>query len=456
MPERKTLVLLKERVLLENSEILHQISGEYPWLIRFLQENPKAKISGLGSFDEEIQNFFRHRYKQIIMQAASEWASHKGRPLDVKDKEEMCECELCHQKPIRFVFSIMNKLNGKELNVGGECVKHFGMELGKDVRQLIKEMKELQRINRLEKAIPGIKKTIDSWERELESFPVMIPLSLENPYLDLGERAKRLYRDFLAQDLLPDQVERNVTEFQKILEQKRKCLKVIQDYAEKNRDAQFIPGKEILRWVKTTGKSEDPQLLRWLKEDGRITWRTAFRIGEPNYLKSLIPLFNEYLQNTGSFIEKLSNDRGSDGYIIYVPSQQIRIFTKCRGFLMEFGGLLFGEPIDKPLDLKNIMLNGTVYGENSVNIILDNLKNQAMEFGYGIYRHEYEYNELIFQHQGTGLYVIESLKPFVEKFKLLALGLDDGGKEELQNHFKALDGKKKISKEDLNYLLGQR
>lgn len=456
MPERKLLVLLKERVLLENSQIFNEISGEYPWLVNFLERNPNAKTTDLDNFEDEVQNFFKHRYNQIVTQAASEWASHKGRPVDIKDTDEMFECEFCHHKPIRFVFCIVNKLNGKELNVGGECVKHFGMNLGKDVRQLMKEMKEVRRLNSLEKAIPGIKKTISGWEGEMEILPVLIPLSLEEPYLQLGAKAKKIYTEYLQEDIFSEKDPDYFNKLQKILEQKQRMLKTIQEYVETNKNAKYVPGKEIISWIKRTGKNDDTQLLRWLKEDGKITWRTAFRIGEPSYLKSLILDFNEHLRNTRCSIEKLDHHKGSDGYIINVNSGEIRIFTKCRGFITDFGGLLFGETVDKPLDFINLMQNGTAYGENSANKIVSNLENRVNELGYGIYRQEYEYNELIFQQKGADLYVIEKLEQFVEKFKLLAFGLDDDGTAELQAYFKTLDGKKKISKEDLNYLLGQR
>lgn len=456
MPQRKLLVLLKERILLLNSQIFDEISGEYSWLADFLEQNPKAKTTDLHDFDEEVQNFFKYRYNSIITQAAAEWASHSGQPVDIRDKDEMFECELCHHKPIMYVCCIVNKLNDKELNVGTECVKHFDMKLGKDIRLLFKGMKKVRRTNRLERVIPGIDRTIFGWEGELEGFPLLIPLSLESSWLKLGERANKLYMDFLEEEIGSIKDQEYFDELQLILEQKKSRLKDIQEYVEKNKDAKFVPGKEIINWVKRAAKSKDDNLLGWLKEDGRVKWRTAFRIGEPNYLKSLISDFNGHMKSIGCYIEKMDNHKGSDGYIINVKSKQIMLFTRYREFILDFGGLLFGEKLEKPLDLKNLMLTGTVYGENSVNKIVTNLEKRVDERGYRLYKLEHEYNELILQQKNTDYYVIENLDQFVEKFKLLSLGLNEGDTVEFDGYFKILVGKKKSSKEDLDYLLAQR
>lgn len=456
MPQRKLLVLLKERVLLLNSQIVDEISGEYPWLVKFLEENPNAKTSDLQSFNDEVRNFFTYRYNTIVTQAASEWTSHNGKPVDIKDKDEMFECELCHHKPIVYVCCIVNKLNGKELNVGTECVKHFGMTLGKDIRALFKDMKRFRRASRLDREFPGIERIISGWNEELEALPLLIPLKYEQPWIELGEKVRKLYMGYLEEDIDSTNENEYFEEIRQIFESKRTIFKEIKEYVENNKADKYIPGKDIINWIKRETRSKDVNLLEWLKTDGRIQWRTAFRIGEPNYLKSLIPDFNGHLKNIGCSIERLGNHKGNSGYTIIVKDKQITLFVKYGSFILEFGGLLFKEGLEKPLTLINLAPHSVVYGENSVDKTIAILEKQLDNLGYRVYKQDHEYNELLLHEKGTGLYLIENLEQFVEKFKLFALGLNTAGGEELEKHCSAFNNKKKYSKEDLDYLLSRR
>jgi hypothetical protein len=93
------------------------------------------------------------------------------------------------------MYFIVNRLNGKTLNVGSECVKEFDLDfksIGKSLSQLKADMVRMQRRTKLNEMFPGIAKMIDSWSRQLGQYPVIIPMKFEKPYLECGAKVKKV------------------------------------------------------------------------------------------------------------------------------------------------------------------------------------------------------------------------------------------------------------------------
>ena len=449
--QRKRLVLLKERTLLFNSKVLEDILDQYPWLERFLEENVTATYSDLNSYDIEIQNFFNHRYNAIIKQAVAEWGMSDTRPVDIREREEMVECELCHQKPIVYVCNIKNNLNNKQLNVGSECVKNFGMGFKKDIPKLMSEQKKLKRLNNLNKSIPGIEATIRGWSDITESSPILIPNTLDYPFQKLGEQIRRLYTDFIEESTGmtdPDCIK----EIKELLIRRGIQARQIQEYVVTNRHDKFAPTREIVIWARREAKDWEV-LLTWLKEDGKITGRTAFRIGYPPFLESIVPEFQATLQDSGVVIQGVGEYKHTKGYVLVIQASNIRFFCNYRDFISAFSDVIFEH--DGQIDMAMLVRLSSLYEGESIGRLLDILRAEIEKSGYRVYRYDAEFNEIIFEEKDKELYAIENLEHFIERVKHFALqGYSDYA--ELNGYLHSLGAYKKLKIEDINYFLGQR
>jgi hypothetical protein len=449
--QRKRLVLLKERNLLFNSQVLDEVSGQYPWLQRFLEEKSTATYANLNNYDIEVRNFFKNRYDAIVKQAVAEWGMSDNRPVDIRERDEMVECELCHQRPIVYVCGIKNKLNNIELNVGSECVKNFGMSFTKDIQKLLSAQKKLKRLNVLDKSIVGIEGTKSGWGNVIDHAPILIPEALERPFLKLGEAVKKLYDDFVNETSELDDNE-IVDTIRELLAEKDIQHKRIDEYVDRNSADKFAPTREIVTWARREAKDWDV-LLGWLKEDGMITARTAFRVGYPPFLKSLIPDFDAALKSSGVTLQGVEEHKHGQGYVTSIQSSGIKLFCNYREFISSFSDAIF--KVGRQIDIMRLVNISSIYGEESISGLLDIIRPKMETSDYSIYRFDREYNEIIFEEKGKERYVVEDLEQFTVRVKYFVLpGYSDN--TELDGYIRLLGTRKKQDKDNINYFLEQR
>ncbi|MCG9969648.1 hypothetical protein L9W92_16715 [Pelotomaculum terephthalicicum JT] len=125
MAQGKLRLKNKERTLLLNSQVIE----DYPWFHDLLKSNQRITEELIDSLSIDYQRFFDNMLNKVIGQATVEWEGNPQHPVDdLEDKRT--PCTLCGQ-PTRWVFYIFNKWNGKNINVGSECVKHFGISVDK-------------------------------------------------------------------------------------------------------------------------------------------------------------------------------------------------------------------------------------------------------------------------------------------------------------------------------------
>lgn len=426
------LVKLREEMLLLNSKIIE----DYPWLSKFLEYNPNIKESELEILPDDTQNFFRNMFKTVIKQASEEWTSKKAFPVDVLDGDERTPCELCHQ-PIKNICYITNRANGKELVVGSECVKHFGMDLGKAPAELFKDRIRTKRLEKLNKTFPGIANTIDSWESVLNKYEILIPDKLERPYLDLGRKAYDHYQYCLEEKDAEKVWQETFDTLKQIFNEREKLVSTIENYVKENISKKFIPTKNIIYWLTRENRVE---AIKWLKQDGLITWRTAHRIEEPQFMNLMIQEFNLAIGNTRIKIEKVETDfKGQRGYVVKPFSNiEYMLFCKHKEFVINYGWLIFNQEPDSPFTLNTLFNIGYTYDEKSVDTVIHNLSRLCRGTGVNIKEHDFEFNEVYVFEDISGKYVLLKLIPFVERFKKLAFEIEGQVPKDLVSYIQNL------------------
>lgn len=466
---KKRLVPDKDRRLLFFSSVFDSISDDYPWLKGYIQYSPKATYNDIIG-DHEKENFFNNRYAEILNQAVSEWNSHPTIPVEIKERNENFQCELCHQRPIIYVCTIVNKINGNELKVGNECIRKFGMSFHKDLKKLMDDQKRIRRTNILEKEIPGIKDEILRWNDGVEHAPILLPVRIVNPYLSLGEKAKGVFESFIEHnDSENDQ--RDIGELKEIIANKNSYIQDIKLYFDKHEADIFVPNRKIVRWLEENAQRNPEKYqiaLQRLKQEGRITPLTAWRIGEPDYLRSLIPEFNRVFndmkkhQTFGEswIIEELIQYRGIYGYEVFIPTMRLSVFCGYENFMQEFCDALFNKDADIKYDVKKLIEICTIHGDHSIGSLITNIE-LYLKGRYRIYQFDETMNEIIFaQNISKGqedLYITKELRPFIDQFKYAILPSEkDTMVIKVNAYMDELDKSKKLTKQDIDFLLSQR
>ncbi|MFW6016153.1 MAG: hypothetical protein ACOCRK_06915 [bacterium] len=455
----KLLMKLRERTLLMNSKIIE----DYDKLKRVIEDKPNIKISELKDLDLQMQIFFKNIYYKVLRQAASEWVSNQAHPVDVIfEDEEKIQCELCHQ-PIKNVCYIVNKINDKELIVGSECVKSFEMNLGKSVDKLLEEMLKTKRLTMLNKSCNNIEDIISNWEDKLEDFAILIPEHLERPYLELGEQIEKYYKEFIEKKN-NKKYEHIINNIKKLFEKRSTLITNMEKYANKYRDDKHIVTRKMVKWLE---RNKDYKVIKWIKNNGKIDIRTAHRIGEDNYLKSLAMDLNKKLENKGiKNIKLLSNYNGRKGYVFYYKNN-LKLFCSYSKFLLETSWLIFDESLSEDYELmKNNLLGNSIVHQDSYNKVINMLFNSIKKSQFSIYVFDEDFDQLFIYNKKVNKYFIidqfsrfinENLKNIVETdnkmdvIKLIKIrNKKEYNKDDVQHLLE-----EKYSRDEISYLIGQ-
>lgn len=412
----KLLVSLRDRVLLVNS----QITEDHPWLLELLSRQNRISEEMAASLPAEQRNFLQNMIWHLVKAAESEWKPHKAKFVEDKgeDRSKWLNCSLCRQ-PNRIICYIVNERNGNMLNVGRECVNAFSLSDAE--RELLKDQSRIRQLTKLNEEFPGIHDTVQSWNRVLDKYPILIPNSVSQDYVIAGERLREFYEGFLG-ETYDDSV---FQEIKLILQKKKAQLAAIDQWVLKNKHNKYIPDRKLIAWLKNNGGHA---VIEMLREDGEITWRTVHRIKNPKFLQSLIGDLNDILEDHGITVNSVDpNYRGSVGYVFTLNN--IQLFCNHADFLLRFGGLLFGEELHN--DPREAIRRSVPYTEASVYHMLDAIGIQLKPTPLSMYRQDFEFNEILFADKNSDKYISVELNDFVKRFKGIALGLPDENIEDV-------------------------
>lgn len=432
---KKLVLSKKDRTLLQHSEIIK----DYPWVSEFLEIHERITMELVNSLEESKQNFFTNMISRLIKQAGDEWRGDEHCVEDLgPDKEKWKKCSLCGQ-PNRNIFYIVNKINGIRLNVGSECIKHFGIVVkqGISIDELLKQAARIRIQSMLNARFPGSVRIIEGWNYQLNEYPIIIPSKLETPYNELGFHVKKLYNDLGKK---PDE---NI--FHQIgiaLKERESMIANINLYVKEKGNDKFIPSKSLEHWLKANGGQET---LNMIKDQGYITWGTAHRIEQSDFMNSLTADLNRGFEGIGLKIEKVDSE--FPGYVIKpFPKKDYWIICRHHKLILDYGWIIFAEEPIEELSVENIVNLGSSYGEKSISYILDEFSYRARKV-INIKEYDFNFDEVLVFENTTQRYFITKLKAFAETFKFFALGLNKSPIEEIKAKIEAISSKRYTKKE---------
>jgi len=400
----------KERVLLLNSQVVQPVA----WLRRLLEQHDRITEEQVAALPEKQRRYLDNMLNRLVTQAASEWKGDPKKTQDLgPDESRWQKCQLCGQK-IRYVFEIHNPLTGRFLQVGKECVKHFDIQFGgRSIAELIREAERMRRLGGLEERLPGAARVVEGWRADLDRYPMVVPQWYEEKHRDLGKRAEGLYRQYLEGHIDEESV---VAQLSEVLRERDALLKEIDGYVRVHAGDKFAAGKEIALWLRNFGGEKRDLVLMMIREaGGKITWQTAHRIAEPNFMKLVAAELAGPLVRVG--VRRIEVDPGRGGYVLELARPvRLRLFCRHGDLVLRYGGLMFGEPLIYPLDLDALAeICALDRSEAAIRDVLIELSRLMRSFGIRSWGYAYEYNEAVFYDSETAEYLVLELKRLLEE-----------------------------------------
>lgn len=438
----------KQRNLMLNSQVIQ----EYPWLFNLLKENEKIEIE-LVPDEHKIE--YRDIVPHLIKQCGEEWRGDESVLHPIEDLgNDRRPCSLCGT-PNRYIYYIKNRMNGNSLNVGGDCVEDFVdidfLREGKSKGQLLKEAKRIRRLSIINKEIPRIEKIIDSWENEIIRYDLLIPNSIEQPYIKIGNRIKELFIKYLSEEY----DESIFMDIINLLNESKTYISKMNYYQQDNQENMFIATAKMGKWLK---EKRDNQTYEWLKEDGVITIKSISRVFEPDFIEKIYFDIKNMLNTIE--IDTIGYDHEKKGFILlpnHKDNNDIKILCTYEKFLNYYGKKLFNERPNVAFSLSNIVKISDIFEEKSTTNLIIKIQHVIKSSSIGISIHDdyLNMNEIDLLDKHTNLILPYDLQKFIYEFKGLAFNLANPSIKELENYVRELPGKR-YTKNELRQIRSER
>ena len=403
--ERK-FISNRDRMLLLQS----QTPMEFGWFVDFLQKNGNITNTLISQLPNEQQAFLQDVYPSILDSTTAEWEGRSDYHDNELDGTGWVNCSLCNQ-PNRYTYYIVNRVNGQELNVGSDCIKQFGKLKGLEaLRSHQKNIIRVRFLNKANKRFPGIEDTVRRWNDELDAFDIIIPIWLEAPYKQLGDRARKLLEKYLTGRHNAD-----LDEFDAILADRERMLQGMQEHVNRNKAKKYAATRTIVRWAQREGRLS---LLSTLKRDGEIRPESLPQITNPDFIEQVIRDFNPLMPHGLRIVGHEYAD------LVILMDGKLKIACRFSDFALVFGTLLFGQN-DVTLSRANIMRYARAYDDATVNAILKRLAARLRGTDVTLYGHDVEYDQLIVTDLSRKSYMVFPLRKTTENLMGRVLGSND-------------------------------
>ena len=314
-PSSNNLILRKiDLVLLKNSEEAKntEIYGNlYEGLTPYTTLSPNDLKQDIV-FDDKARMTLTHNVKTMMERIQREWYAKSS--FDVATTE--VHCQLCGRKNT-YVCYIKNRVNGKELNVGRECVKNYTDINGATV--IISKMnayeRDLKKEARKSDFDVALGDNIDftkTSEQKLDTFPILLPYTLYDNIRKAIFDCNRIRTSYISSG---GDLQECIAKFNQKKEEFEKLYQKAEEHYLQYKDKPLVCTRQIADWLKIN----NPTIIDMIrKSNGLLNETTLQFVYEPGFIKQNLPLFTQCLKNkdvnfisaNGNVIRfKVKNDR---------------------------------------------------------------------------------------------------------------------------------------------------
>lgn len=362
----------KARNLMVNSVV----TEDHPWLYTLLKEKDKVEVDDVPA---EYKSDFRYVVPYILKQCGEEWKGNESLLNPVEDRgEERLRCSLCNT-PNRYIYYIQNRINGRTMNVGGDCVEEFAdidfMREGKSKGQLLKEAKRTYRRSQLNKAYPGINHKSDRWDDVPNSYSIIIPTEITQDYFEAGHNLRKIIKSYLDESCDSEVY----PQIQNILDQECNHIKRFDEYVELNASNIYAVTHRMIQWLKDR---KDYQTIDFLMEDGNVNERSITRVWEAEFVgKIRKKLYNSFSEIGFKLLTLNWEERSFD---LDTSVANIRLSFSFERFFVNFGVILFDRKPQAAFMPTNIIRLSRFIDSNSYEAAFRKISESLRTSKYGV------------------------------------------------------------------------
>lgn len=388
LPQNMSNQILKQMAV---TLLLHsQAIEEFPWLKTLLKNkevegHPCLTGEDAASLSSDKHQFLQNSLDDLVNTSSDEWECETN---DIQEdggegnKDCWVRCALCNTRN-RWVFFIVNKLNGNRLNVGSSCIKLFGIDTGgKSMSQLKQEASKLRWVNEIDQKIPGVKRLNARWDDHLNTYPILIPASYDERFRELGKRFRICFEQYTdsKSNHNADDLATTVQKLKQILKDSELIKAEMAEYSRTHENDIFAATRNVVKWLQRQSTAESQVTINWLKKDGgTITARTAHRITEPGFMHSIVPNLNDHLRNVGFQVRSV--DDNQRGYVLTTTEKPvIELFISHKNLLWALGRDMFENA--ESVEHSEVIKHCAIANPKSRDIVRAALTKSMKNYGY--------------------------------------------------------------------------
>jgi len=296
---------VKERNLLLQS---YHVQKDFPSFFEYLQKHSKAKrLSQKEEASDKMLALLLSRtdrtLSEIIETSKTEWSLlvSNSEPECKEDPQKLSVCELCGQKGLRYLHTIINQYNNNQLIVGSECVHEYelyGIETNGIIREnFFAQIRERRNMNRAtaemntqtQNGVLRIHSSIRAWNN-IQFLPSP---ELTSEIISLKDSSRQMLKKISKSDLphsknMISECKCTAEQFQKLLDKARN------EISQETNDWRI--SNKVYKWAENNEKNrKHKEIMPLLLKECRITPDNVALIMEDEHKNECIKRLEQVL-----------------------------------------------------------------------------------------------------------------------------------------------------------------
>lgn len=287
------------------SEFINE-NPQYNWLKVYMNSKEKKNITkeDLEQLSEaQIAMLDGPLYKNLYESSSNEWIIEKHE--DYSSRNDKPKCALCGESGLAQATFLRNIRNQNLITVGSTCIttyKDLKTVDGKSEKEFRKNILKQKRNLMLESKLTGIVKEIFDWNKYEDQLSVFVNKTLFEEYKNLYRNISDLYEKYLkiSNNTKAKEISDKIID---IAKKGRDLRAKMKEYEKKHSGNEWSITPQIKKWCFDNGAD---RIITMLREDGKISFRTAYNISEASLMDKVLNKIKCYLDEDSIFINKIN------------------------------------------------------------------------------------------------------------------------------------------------------
>lgn len=399
------IIKLVERNLLINSAII----DNYPNLKKLLDKHKivsENMIENCIDMDKSTQEILQTKaYIEIYNVALREWIAEKHCDYGI------IKCGLCNHKNHQ-IYYIKNTINGKRINVGSECIKHFpdlkneqNVDMSEQIKRDRKTYLRVQRKIEFAKTFVNFQSKINKYKSERDHSEYLVNYEIYSETNEIINKLQELRDNYLDGKDDPkcfDRIKELIDKLDYIISTE------IPKFNIKLSENEFACTKDIADWLSLSNKESKDLIIERIRKNNSCIG--ADSIIDISYIPFIEKLLEEYKAITEDIFYdiRIHGEGGSTKIYVNLRNKYLKNITFCctpEVFMKKLGDVVFLDANHRKnrFSLKYLFDDFlSLYNDDDNIYILYSMLNDKFKGEYEfLYDYDFNHTYLINKVQGT-------------------------------------------------------